>query len=62
MIISCPHCSADMDIGDDTLAGDRVYHPRCARWILVGRRQDGSRYGVKVNVSPPVTYPREKRR
>lgn len=59
MIITCPHCRSDLDIADKQI-GDRVHHARCNNWILVSRRDDGTRYGVKI--TPPVSYPKKRRR
>ena len=47
MTIPCPHCAADVDITGKQ-PGDRVLHTRCGDWVLIARRSDGSRYGVKV--------------
>jgi predicted Zn finger-like uncharacterized protein len=58
MLISCPHCQAEFDINDKQF-GERVYHARCNYWSLVGRRADGTRYGVKVQ--PPRTTPERQR-
>ena len=58
MTITCPHCSGELDIGDK-LIGERVHHARCNNWILIGRRADGTPYGVKVQ--PPPNLPRGKR-
>ena len=53
MTIPCPHCQAELDIAGKR-PGDRVLHTRCGYWLLVARRGDGSRYGVKV--SGPKVY------
>ena len=58
MIITCPHCQGELDIADMQI-GERVHHARCTYWILVGRRADGTRYGVKVQ--PPRTTPERQR-
>lgn len=58
MTILCPHCAHEIDITDkDT--GARLYHPSCGGWLLIGRRADGAKYGVKIE--PPATYPRGRR-
>ena len=58
MTIRCPHCARELDIGDKDV-GTRLYHPTCGGWLLVGRRADGVRYGVKIEA--PATYPRGRR-
>jgi predicted Zn finger-like uncharacterized protein len=57
VIITCPHCQAELDVADQQI-GERVHHARCTNWILVGRRADGTRYGVKVQ--PPTKIPERK--
>ncbi len=47
MTIPCPHCQSDVDITGKQ-PGDRVLHTRCGGWVLIARRYDGERYGVKV--------------
>ena len=58
LIIACPHCQAELDIGDKQI-GERVHHARCNYWSLVGQHADGTRYGVKVQ--PPITIPERQR-
>jgi hypothetical protein len=58
LIIICPHCQGEVDIEDKQI-GERVYHTRCNLWLLVGRRADGTRYGVKVQ--PPRMTPERQR-
>ena len=58
MLIMCPHCQGELDIADKQI-GQRVHHARCNYWILVGRRVDGTRYGIKVQ--PPSTTPARQR-
>lgn len=55
MIIACPHCNGQLDIGD-TQIGERVLHPRCNNWLLIGRRVDGMRYGVKIQPPPKLPF------
>jgi predicted Zn finger-like uncharacterized protein len=57
MIITCPHCQGALDIADQQI-GERVHHARCHNWILVGRRADGTHYGVKVQ--PPINIPERR--
>ena len=58
MIITCPHCQGALDIADKQI-GERQICTRCNNWILVGRRADGLRYGIKVQ--PPTVIPERRR-
>lgn len=51
MIITCPHCQADIDI-EGKLFGERVHHAPCQNWSLI-------RYGVTVQ--PPRTQSERQR-
>lgn len=55
MIITCPHCNSQLDIGDMQI-GERMLHPRCNNWLLIGRRVDGMRYGVKIQPPPKLPF------
>jgi hypothetical protein len=57
-MLNCPHCNQAHDISS-RIAGDRVWCPRCANWLMLAFHRDGAAYFVKVG--PPATYPREKR-
>lgn len=59
MMLNCPHCNRTYDISN-RFAGDRVWCPGCGNWLMLAFRQSGEAYFVKV--SPPATYPRERRR
>ncbi len=59
MMITCPHCNSELDIGDKQL-GERAHHARCNNWLLVGRRADGTRYGVKVQPPPKLPFRKEQ--
>lgn len=57
-MLNCPHCNRAHDISS-RLAGDRIWCP-CGNWLMLAFHRSGEAYFVKV--SPPVTYPWEKRR
>lgn len=57
-MLNCSHCGQAHNIASK-IAGDRLWCPRCATWLMLAFHRDGTAYFVKVN--PPATYPREKR-
>ena len=59
MTIRCPHCDLDIAASDKDV-GTRLYHPACGGWLLIARREDGSKYAIKTEA--PAYWPKEKRK
>ncbi len=58
MTIRCPHCGLEIAALDKDV-GARLYHPACDGWMLIARREDGTKYAVKIEA--PTSWPKEKR-
>jgi hypothetical protein len=58
MLVNCPRCNHSHEIGG-RVAGDRLWCPGCASWLMLGFHRNGQAYFAIVQA--PVSYPREKR-